>query len=371
VNTPFTLSEAERSDAESKGRWLFGARLDLAVFVLPALVALAVVALAPALDLPRETPDSAWIVLVLMVDVAHVWSTAFVTYLDPAELRRRPFLYAAVPIAGYAAGLALYAAGGAALFWRALAYLAVFHFVRQQYGWVALYRARNDERDRAGALVDGATIYAATLYPLLWWHTAPTRAFSWFVPGDFATGLPDVIASIAAVLYVAILLTYVARAIVHARTHAPSWGKHLVVATTVACWYTGIIATDGDLTFTVTNVLIHGIPYAALVFVYGRAVAAADPVTADGPGARLLARGALVFIASLWAVAYLEELFWDRAVWHDRPQLFGGDLGLGDGAHAYLVPLLAVPQLTHYVLDGFLWRRSQNPRLQLWFRRRS
>ncbi len=372
---PFALSEPR--SGESKGgpsalargdRWLFSPRLDLAVFLLPALVALAVVALAPALDLPRETPDSAWIVLVLMVDVAHVWSTAFVTYLDPVELRRRPRLYAAVPLAGYAAGVTLHAAGGAALFWRVLAYVAVFHFVRQQYGWVALYRARNDERDRAGAIIDGAAIYAATLYPLLWWHAAPERSFAWFRPGDFATGVPELVASIGGALYVAILVAYVARAVVQARTRAPSWGKHLVVATTVACWYTGIVATDGDLTFTVTNVLIHGVPYAALVFVYGRAIAQADPATAAGPGARLLARGVFVFAATLWAVAYLEELLWDRAIWHDRPHLFGGDLGLDD-AHTFLVPLLAVPQLTHYVLDGFLWRRGQNPRLALWFRR--
>ena len=151
-----------------------------------------------------------------------------------------------------------------------------------------------------------------------------------------------------------------------ARRGPTSWGKHLVVATTAACWYIGIVLVDGDLAFTVTNVLIHGVPYVALIFVYGRAVAAADPITAAGPGARLLARGVLVFAASLWAVAYLEELLWDRAVWHDRPHLFGGDLGLDD-AHTFLVPLLALPQLTHYVLDGFLWRRGHNPRLGLWF----
>jgi hypothetical protein len=350
------------------GMWIFSPRIDLAVFALPAAIALAVVALAPALELPRETPDAAWIALVLMVDVAHVWSTAFVTYLDPAELKRRPALYTIVPLAGYAIGVALYAAGGPALFWRVLAYLAVFHFVRQQYGWVALYRARAGERDRAGALLDGATIYAATLFPLIWWHAAPERAFAWFRPGDFATGLPALVATIAGAIYVALLAAYVVRAAVTAARGAPvSWGKHLVVATTAACWYTGIVLVDGDLAFTVTNVLIHGVPYAALVFVYGRAVAAADPITAAGPGARLLARGALIFAATLWAIAYLEELLWDRAVWHDRPHLFGGDLGLDD-AHTFLVPLLAVPQLTHYVLDGFLWRRTRNPRLALWFR---
>jgi len=25
------------------------------------------------------------------------------------------------------------------------------------------------------------------------------------------------------------------------------------------------------------------------------------------------------------------------------------------------VPLLALPQLTHYVLDGFVWKRKNNP----------
>ena len=31
----------------------------------------------------------------------------------------------------------------------------------------------------------------------------------------------------------------------------------------------------------------------------------------------------------------------------------------------FLVPLLALPQATHYVLDGFVWRRRSNPQLSL------
>jgi hypothetical protein len=29
------------------------------------------------------------------------------------------------------------------------------------------------------------------------------------------------------------------------------------------------------------------------------------------------------------------------------------------------VPLLAVPQLTHYILDGFVWRRKNNANFRL------
>jgi uncharacterized membrane protein (DUF485 family) len=353
------------NDARTVGsrRWLFGARVDLAVFVGPALIALVLVGLAPVLGVDRsgETPEWGWIVAVLLVDVAHVWSTIFVTYLDPVELAARRTIYAAVPIGAFGAGVALYAAGPL-VFWRALAYLAVFHFVRQQFGWVMMYRARCGERDRLGRWLDGALIYATTLYPLIYWHAALPRRFWWFIEGDFAPGVPAAVATVAGWIYVALAIIYVVRAIGAARRGLVNVGKHLVVLTTAACWYVGIVALDGDFAFTITNVLIHGVPYLALIWLYGRGLTATDRASAAGLGGRWLAHGVVAFLASLWAIAFVEELIWDRAVWHDRAWLFGagGDLRSWQVA---LVPLLAVPQITHYVLDGFLWRRAANPRL--------
>jgi hypothetical protein len=132
--------------------------------------------------------------------------------------------------------------------------------------------------------------------------------------------------------------------------------------TTAACWYVGIVATDSDYAFTVTNVFIHGIPYLALVYVYVRA-ASREPASSKGLAAFFVdrKRGLIVFLATLWAIAYVEELLWDRAVWHDREWLFGSAMDLGP--HMLIAPLLAVPQLTHYFLDAFLWRRQSNPRL--------
>lgn len=341
--------------------WLFSRRLDLAAFGGSAAVALALLALLPWVG--PDSPGWTWVVGVLLVDVAHVWSTAFVVYLDPAERRRRAGLYVAVPLLGWLAGVAAYA-HGEATFWRALAYLAVFHFVRQQYGWVRLYRARAGERDRVGAWLDGATIYAATLWPLLWWHAHLPREFAWFRDGDFvAAEVPGWLVDGAGALYAALLAAYVARAVAAARRGPPAWGKHLVVGTTAACWALGIVATDADYAFTVTNVFIHGVPYLALVFVYARRRLDRDGAGRADLGAWLLRRGPWVCLATLWAVAYVEELAWDRAVWGDHRWLFGGDGATADGWHGWLVPLLAVPQLTHYVLDAFVWRRGSNPHL--------
>jgi hypothetical protein len=63
--------------------------------------------------------------------------------------------------------------------------------------------------------------------------------------------------------------------------------------------------------------------------------------------------------------AVCEETLWDRLVWHERPEYFGEVFPLSALTLVFVVPLLAVPQITHYVLDGFVWRvRSENPVLR-------
>ncbi|MDB4936096.1 MAG: hypothetical protein JWP87_3068 [Labilithrix sp.] len=347
-----------------KAAWLFSRNVDLAVFGGSALASFGALAIGACTGvLHDETPGWAWVPAVILCDVAHVWSTAFRTYLDPAERRARPWLLALVPAIGLAASIGLLAAGEL-VFWRALAYLAIFHFVRQQYGWVSLYRARAGETSRAGRVVDTAAIYAATLWPLLHWHTHLPRRFSWFVPGDVVS-LPSFVMPIATALYAIALAAYAVRSLSMWLRRAGNPGKDVVVVTTALAWYVGIVAFDSDYAFTVTNVFMHGIPYFALVFVHTRARQprrAQPEAQARAPAslAERLTRHVLVYLAVLWLIAFVEELVWDRAIWHDRGWLFGDAWDIG-ALKLVLVPLLALPQLTHYVLDGFIWRRRSNP----------
>ncbi len=334
--------------------WLFSRGLDLAAFLGSALASLALLGVGWAAGLAdAPSPDWLWIVGVLLVDVAHVWSTGFLVYTDGQEFRRRPVLYTLVPVLGFGCAFVAYGLG-AAVFWRALAYLAVFHFVRQQYGWVALYRSRAGEFDRAGHWLDTVTIYATTLYPLLWWHANLPRRFNWFVDGDFFA-IPAV-ARWLAPLYWSILLAYGCRSLWARRRGRGNPGKDLVVATTAICWYAGIVAFDSDYAFTATNVLIHGVPYLVLVYVTVR-----NRPRRETLSGRLLSHGWWPYLMLLWAIAFVEELVWDRAIWHDRAWLFGGGWEAASWGFV-LVPLLATPQITHYVLDGFIWKRGVRER---------
>jgi hypothetical protein len=340
-----------------RAAWLFSRNTDLTVFLGSAVVSLLALWIgARAGVLAGDTPDWAWVPAVLLIDVAHVWSTVFRVYLDKDEMQRRPALYWLVPLIGFAIGVALYSEGEQ-VFWRVLAYVAVFHFVRQQYGWVALYRAKVGERDALGRWIDTAAIYAASVYPLIYWHAHLPRRFWWFMTGDF-TALPLLLAKVAAPLYWLAMAAYAAKSL-HAWLikKQANLGKDIVVVTTAVCWYVGIVAYNSDYAFTVTNVVIHGVPYFALIYWYSRR----RMEQTGGRGVyRIFARGPLLFLASLWAIAYVEELFWDRGVWQDRSWLFGSPWEIG-ALKLILVPLLALPQLTHYVLDGFVWKRKNNP----------
>ncbi len=368
IVTPTTEIAAQRSPVSvsphlpfSQSFWLFSAPVDLGVFLGSALLALALLAIgAQAGVLDGKTPEWTWVPAVLLIDVAHVWATGFRVYFDTAELKRRPWLYALVPVLGFVAGVALYSEGEL-VFWRVLAYLAVFHFIRQQYGWVMLYRARLGERDRFGYWLDTAAIYLASVYPLTYWHAHLPRQFSWFLANDFLS-VPFLTALERAMrpVYWVVLAAYIGRSLHRAfvlRQMNP--GKDIVVVTTAVCWYVGIVTFNSDYAFTVTNVVIHGVPYLALVYWYARArrAQAASPY-------RFLTTNVVPFLATLWVIAYVEELFWDRGVWHERSWLFGGGWNTGT-FKLFLVPLLALPQLTHYVLDGFIWRRKSNPAFSL------
>ena len=348
-------AENSKLKTENCSPWLFSRNVDLTVFLGSAVVALLLIPVGMRAGvLYGGTPDWTWVPAVLLVDVAHVYATAFRVYLDHEELARRKKLYLLVPLVGLVAGIALYSQGEI-VFWRALAYLAVFHFIRQQYGWVALYRAKGGDRERAGKVIDAAAIYLATIYPLVYWHTHLPRRFWWFLAHDFAS-VPVSLERIVKPVYVLALGAYAANslysAIVKRRSNP---GKDIIVATTAVCWYVGIVGLNSDYAFTVTNVITHGVPYLALVYWYARA--RRDKV---GGVYNMLTRSPVIFLAVLWIGAYVEEMLWDRGVWHDRAWLFGGAWEVG-WLKLVLVPLLALPQLVHYVLDGFVWRRKNNP----------
>ncbi len=307
-----------------------------------------------------DTPVWAWVVLVVGIDVAHVYATLYRTYLDGRERHSLGTWLWLTPLACWLCGVLLYSLSAGA-FWTLLAYLAVFHFVRQQYGFVMLY-ARNEQSLPAWCRhIDKLAIYAATLGPLLYWHTHLPRAFVWFVEGDFIA-LPSWCWTVGAPLYGLVLLAYFFKEVWLAHSgQGCNLPRNGVVCGTAFSWFVGIVVANGDLVFTLTNVVAHGLPYIALTTLYKRA----EDVRRARPHSWFSARYLPASIGLLCLFAYLEEGLWDGLVWREHGTLFAL-FGALPAVHssallALLVPLLTVPQATHYVLDALIWRMRSHP----------
>lgn len=339
---------------------MWDAKTDLSAFGGSALLALGLVAMGQLTGLSNEpTPLWVYVVFVLCIDVAHVWSTLFRTYLDKEEVAKRRRLYWGLPLACYATGVFLYAQS-ALLFWRVLAYLAVFHFMRQQVGFLAIYRAKAGYFSKLDRTLDNTFLYLSMGLPVLYWHAHLPRTFRWFIADDFIASerlralFPRVFPALVG-LYLGFIALYVARQLWHVlQKRVIEVGRLLLAGTTAMAWWTGIVLTDSDFDFTVTNVTLHGVPYFFLLWRYSNARKYEAP---SSMGSKLLGGGIAAFLLFLFSIAFVEELLWDRFIFHDHGWLFGASTGVANGTLVLLVPLLALPQSTHYALDAFLWRR--------------
>lgn len=369
------MTTAPLTSTRSRQPWLCSPSWDTSLIIAPALVSSALAIMCRTLwPDGHDLPLWAWVAFVLLIDVAHVYATLFRTYFEPAAREQHGTLLIAIPVACWVVGSLFYSID-ALVFWRALAYLAVFHFIRQQYGFVMLYARHEIPEAAQFKWLDAACIYGATLYPLLYWHTHLPRNFSWFVEGDFFSLSfldLDLLQQGAAVLFGGIAIAYFAKEFFFTlTTGSVNVPKNLIILGTAVSWWVGIVLFNSDMAFTVTNVVTHGIPYMALVWLYqGRISSTESGDDSAAPRSSLshavsrFSRAALksapLFIVFLWALAYLEEGMWDGLVWREHLnffQIFAVLPSITDASVlAILIPFLALPQSMHYVLDGFIWR---------------
>jgi hypothetical protein len=334
--------------------WL-GSPLKESIFIIaPALLPVLLVLVFNDYFTSNEVSTGWWILLVLCVDVSHVYSTLFRLYWDKQTFVKYRRTLLVIPATAFVAGLGLHYYDSL-LFWRVLAYVAVFHFVRQQYGFMRLY-SRKESSTKLKRIIDSLSIYNATVFPLIYWHLHATDKLAWFVKGDFIAVPVLEYERLFTVIYFAIIAIYIVKeigtVIANGMINIP---KNLIMLGTYASWYVGIVAFQADLIFTLLNVVAHGIPYMALVWIHGEKKATSD--------FKFNLKGVGIFIAVLLCFAYFEENLWDSIVWNDHPEIFPLFSGLTFQHPVFvsvIVAILVLPQVTHYVLDGFIWRFSKD-----------
>ena len=339
-----------------KQPWIHKAKTDLIFIIWPSFFVLAIIFLFQdyITEIENDYSFYTWLFLIVFIDVAHVYATLFKTYFVADEFKKNRKRLLLLPAICFIIGLILFSFGSL-VFWSFLAYVAVFHFIRQQYGFMRLY-ARTEEKTAISVLIDNLAIYAATVYPMLFWFLSPNRKFNWFVEDEFFHFENQTLLEILFWIYISILLFYGVRTvIISVKNNFFNVPKNSIILGTVLSWYFGIVYFNDDLIFTLLNVVSHGIPYMALV--YFREVENRID-SRSGVFSYLKSYNAVfIYAVILILIAFTEEFLWEFFVWNENISLRNFDFS---GWQFLLVPLFSVPQFTHYLLDGFIWKSKKS-----------
>jgi hypothetical protein len=334
--------------------WIHKPKTDFWFILFPAFFVLGIVLFLQdwLFNIQEKYSFYTWLFLIVFIDVAHVYATLFKTYFVKSEFQRRKKLYIGLPIICFLIALFLFSFGSL-VFWSVLAYVAVFHFIRQQYGFVRLY-ARKEEKTKINRFSDAIIIYAATTYPMLYWFFSSPRAFNWFVEKEFFSYESKFLIEITTIIYGLIIAFYFIRTLaIYLKTNYFNIPKNLIIIGTLLSWYFGIVYFNNDLVFTLLNVVSHGIPYMALIYL--KEIDAKPKEEMGNLFHFKNNKGLLFFILILLGIAFTEEFLWETLVWKENFNASFETLQW----QFLIIPLLTVPQFTHYLLDGFIWKNNK------------
>lgn len=360
---------------QPKKNWIFSPKIDILGLFLPVWLVVLSCFFIPNQVLEAQLPIWLWVLVVMGIDVSHVWATIFRTYLDKFEFQRHKKLLIFTPLLVFFV-LFLIANFSVLWFWRVMAYLALHHFIRQQYGFLAIYKGKYGIKSKK-IFADKWVIYFSMLYPVLYWHFSPKRKFQWFYSGDFFNLSYFLeqnlyIWQIFNLIYFLIILLWLIEEIYYSRQFSIkkwAWGKILWLLTTAANWYIGIVYFNSDVAFTLTNVVAHGIPYMILVFIYveKKKETRAGVLFSFG---KYLKHIVLMFVC-IFLLAFLEEYCWDWWLNRQKTAFFGyfmtypTHLFVDPYLKAFAFAFLSIPQVSHYIIDGYIWKNNdKNPYLK-------
>ncbi len=349
--------------------WIKSPAFDLSWFIAPMAIPPLIVFFLPEHFTHQQKTEIfpwSWILIVLSIDVAHVYTTVYKTYFKPSAYKVHKLKLLAVPFLVWVVGVLVYSVSSK-LFWSLLAYFAVFHFIRQQYGFFRLYSKR-ETLHKWRKWVLSITIYAVTVIPILIWHVRGQQNFNWMTAGDFwYINLPKTEPFLNGLMLIILALYLLVEWKEKRDSGYLNIPRILLTLATCFSYYVSIVLTNNDFIFSLVNVVGHGIPYLALVHYSEK-----KELNENSPTLLKIVLskwGWILFYTIVFAFAYFEETLWDVFIWRENNVPFGWLYSTfkqlnDDQIISLFIPLLIMPQVVHYILDGYIWRKKDYQILQ-------
>ncbi len=357
-----TIQPQARSSVISL-RWIIDAREDLVWFIGSVASSYLLLALYVTGVLPLIPMVAGW---AIVIDAPHVFGTFSRTYFDKSEWKTRKRLMLG-SLLFFVIGPAMVLLGVGLTFFFVAALWAYYHLVKQHYGFMVLYKKKNNDLAPIDNALDRWLLMFAFNYPFVQFIANDPTAMARVPPvlrgGVNAVAMLMLIGTIG--LGVAWLVRQIQRAFLREPLNVP---KYLLLAAAIPMHWVALFTPMPAKPIALVAILTiyHNLQYHRLIWFHNKKYCAQD---ARGPQAGMpaLHYGPAAFI-SRRLIFYIGFGILFGLIYQGPRQYLGYlNLHTGDSPAALSKPIqLGIAFLwgyafIHYYLDSKIWRVRRDP----------
>ena len=346
-------------------RWIISARDDLVWFIGSVASSYLLLVLYVTGVLPLIPMVAGWAIL---IDAPHVFGTFSRTYFDKSEWKTRKRLMLG-SLLFFVIGPAMVLLGAGLTFFFIAALWAYYHLVKQHYGFMVLYKKKNNDLAPIDNALDRLLLLFAFNYPFVAFIANDPTAMA-RVPPLLRSGI-NVVALLlligTVVLATGWLIRQVQRLVLRQPLNVP---KYLLLAAAIPMHWIALLTPMPAKPIALVAILTiyHNLQYHRLIWFHNQkygtrashaAEAAETPAYRTFGPAAFISRRLIIYIA-------LGIIF---GIIYQGPRQYLGYLNLhtGDSPAALSLPVqLGIAFLwgyafIHYYLDSKIWRVRRDP----------
>jgi len=337
-------------------RWIISARDDLVWFIGSVISSYLLLLLYISGVLPLVVMAALWAIL---IDAPHVFGTFSRTYFDRTEWQNRPRLLWG-SLLFFLIGPVLVLAGAGFVFFFIAALWAYYHLVKQHYGFMVLYKKKNDDLAKIDNLLDRLLLLFAFNYPFVEFIARDPEAMS-RVPAALRGGVNG-LARILFAVTVLLLIVWIARQFQRFLTGEPlDLPKYLLLAAAIPMHWIVLLTPMPHKPIAIVAILTiyHNLQYHRLIWFHNQKYRNAS---VEGPkkfgAAETISRRLAYYIG--FGIIF--------GIIYQGPRQLLGYLNFqqGESTQQSLLIQLGISFLwgyafIHYYLDSKIWRVRRDP----------
>jgi hypothetical protein len=264
-------------------RWIISARDDLVWFIGSVASSYALLILYVAGVLPLIPMVALWAIL---IDAPHVFGTFSRTYFDRTERRNRAHLLWG-SLLFFVVGPIMVFAGLGLVFFFLAALWAYYHLVKQHYGFMVLYKKKNNDLAPVDNALDRLLLLFAFNYPFVAFIARDPEAMT-RVPASLrfgVNGLATILLAGTIILFIAWLLRQIQRFVGGEALNVP---KYLLLAAAIPMHWIVLLTPMPNKPIAIVAILTiyHNLQYHRLIWFHNQKYTRSSPAPTGTAGVR-------------------------------------------------------------------------------------